>query len=1028
MKHLFVLIAFCFISIFSITAHAVDMFAFEEPAAGLAKNKNSTLNTAPSAFKAKLNPAALEQEAVVFNLPHKQISAIRQGDVGEVADQISPYAFRGQKGFVAINSKNSELDSVVIFDEEAAEVFRGIPQGDGAILFTQVDIGTFICVNYENNGVSTSQKTADISYYQSLTSLTYKEVTSLQSRPGASKVLYIDYLAGSVSDTAWNTGDGAPETINYANYTYDTDANTFSLIDLQSMYAGWAETAEDYAPFDVNVTTDLSVFNAVAQINKSKIIATSTNWADSGGVAYVDVFGLRDDDFYNIGWTFNKGFSSMGMTHSHESGHQMGLSHDGIINGTPYSPGAGNSGPIMGAPFGKDFAHWNNGSYTGANQTQNDVSIIQGKLGVIADDHGDTNGTSSPIDSEEFVGFISPAGLSPDVDVFRFTLSDSKSVNLTVRSLFAQANNNGSDNTAGGLNLSAKIELKNSANVVVQQKLPSINAAENDFIFSGNLGAGTYYLNIQPQAYEDANFNEYGNGGYYQVQNNLAPMSAPDLLVESPAVDDSILDPGQTFQFSASVKNQGDSTSNATTLTYFRSTDSTINSSDAPVGTDSITSLAADTSAAEKISLTAPQNTGEYYYGACVSAVSGESNTANNCSTGVLITVGSTVDLIVESPAVNDASLESGQRFIFTASVKNEGNTASSSTTLNYYRSSDSTVSASDAPVGTDSVTSLAADTSGAERIRLTAPTNPGEYYYGACVSAVSGESNTANNCSTGVLITVGSTVDLIVESPAVNDASLESGQHFTFTASVKNEGNTASSPTTLNYYRSTDSTINSSDATVGTDSVTSLAADTSAAEKISLTAPQNTGEYYYGACVSAVSGEANTANNCSTGVFVSVTSTIGPDAYEPDNDSTTAKIILNGRKQTHNIYDIGDQDWLTFMISSPAENLVIETSGSAGGDTRVWLYDSDLEELAFNDDDGDDDVGEELYSRIALDTRLPAGTYYILVNEYGNNDAIEGYAISLNFDSDYSQDDPQDEPMCWLIATSNGNMTLICL
>lgn len=62
----------------------------------------------------------------------------------------------------------------------------------------------------------------------------------------------------------------------------------------------------------------------------------------------------------------------------------MGLSHDGIGDGIGFNGyyfGAGNSGPIMGAPFGKDFVHWNNGSYPDANQFQNDVSIIQDKLG-----------------------------------------------------------------------------------------------------------------------------------------------------------------------------------------------------------------------------------------------------------------------------------------------------------------------------------------------------------------------------------------------------------------------------------------------------------------------------------------------------------------------------------------------------------------------------------------------------------------------------------------------------------------------
>lgn len=512
MKIVFVSIAFYVANFVSLSAHAVDMFTFENTQVGLSQNHNSRLGVPPNTFTAKLTPSALEQETVVFNLPHKQISAIRKRPVGDMADQITPYAFIGQKGFVAINSKDNLLDSVVIFDEEAAEVFRGSLQSDGSMVFTQVDIDTFICVNFEKDDVTTSLPTAGISYH-SLTDLTLQKTTSLQSRPGANKVLYIDYLAGSVTGTAWDGGG----TIIYDNYTYDADPSTFSLIDLQSMYAGWAEAAEDYAPFELNVTTDLSVYNAAAHINKSKIIATSTNWRGSGGVAYVNIFGTRNDDYYSIGWTFNKGFGTMGMTHSHESGHQMGLSHDGVSGGSAYYGGAGNSGPIMGAPFYRDFVHWNTGSYPNANQTQNDVSIIKGKLGVIDDDHGDTNDTATTLTAQETVGFIRPAGLSADIDVFTFTLASTNDVDLSVRSLFAQTNGV----TAGGLNLSAKIELRNSSNILVHQQLPSSNAAANDFDHSGSLSAGTYYLSIQPQAYSGANFNEYGNGGYYQILTDL---------------------------------------------------------------------------------------------------------------------------------------------------------------------------------------------------------------------------------------------------------------------------------------------------------------------------------------------------------------------------------------------------------------------------------------------------------------------------------------------------------------------------
>ena len=39
--------------------------------------------------------------------------------------------------------------------------------------------------------------------------------------------------------------------------------------------------------------------------------------------------------------------------------------------------------------------------------------------------------------------------------------------------------------------------------------------------------------------------------------------------------------------------------------------------------------------------------------------------------------------------------------------------------------------------------------------IHLDAPSDPGTYYYGACVDEVRGESNTDNNCSKAVRVVV---------------------------------------------------------------------------------------------------------------------------------------------------------------------------------------------------------------------------------------------------------------------------------
>ena len=51
---------------------------------------------------------------------------------------------------------------------------------------------------------------------------------------------------------------------------------------------------------------------------------------------------------------------------------------------------------------------------------------------------------------------------------------------------------------------------------------------------------------------------------------------SPDLIVESPSVSDDTLTPGQSFTLRATVRNQGNGQSAATTLRYHRSTDATI--------------------------------------------------------------------------------------------------------------------------------------------------------------------------------------------------------------------------------------------------------------------------------------------------------------------------------------------------------------------------------------------------------------------------------------------------------------------
>ena len=231
--------------------------------------------------------------------------------------------------------------------------------------------------------------------------------------------------------------------------------------------------------------------------------------------------------------------------------------------------------------------------------------------------------------------------------------------------------------------------------------------------------------------------------------------SPADLVVRSVSASDSTLTPGQSFTLRATVRNQGTAQSAATTLRYYRSSNRTISTRDTQVGTDAVGALGPSRSSAESIRLTAPSSAGTYFYGACAVSVGGE-RAGNNCSAGVRVRVeAASPDLVVQSASVSDSSLTPGQAFTLRATVRNQGMGASAATTLRYYRSSNATISTRDPQVGTDAVGALAASGSSAESIRLSAPSGAGTYYYGACVAGVTGESDTRNNCSPGVRVTV---------------------------------------------------------------------------------------------------------------------------------------------------------------------------------------------------------------------------------------------------------------------------------
>ncbi len=264
------------------------------------------------------------------------------------------------------------------------------------------------------------------------------------------------------------------------------------------------------------------------------------------------------------------------------------------------------------------------------------------------------------------------------------------------------------------------------------------------------------------------------------------PADTPDLVVGAPSVSDSRPAAGASFTLRATVRNQGSGSAASTTLRYYRSTNATISTSDTEVGTDPVSALAASGTSAESIGLTAPTEEGTYYYGACVVAVSGETETGNNCSSAVTVSEEpppKSPDLVVGAPSVTDSSPAPGASFTLSATVRNQGSGSSAATTLRYYRSANPTIDTGDTEVGTDAVSALAASATSAESIGLTAPTEEGTYYYGACVVSVSGESDTGNNCSGAVEVTVVNGDPVITSASGASVPEGTSGVVYTGTA-----------------------------------------------------------------------------------------------------------------------------------------------------------------------------------------------------------------------------------------------------
>ncbi len=376
----------------------------------------------------------------------------------------------------------------------------------------------------------------------------FPSTLSFSSRPGATNIIFLDFSGSNITGTAWNN-DLSRTVIPALAFSTDSDYTTFSDGEQVIIKRVWQRVAEDYAPFDVDVTTvkPANWNNRVCHVlitRNTDANGLSNSAPSSGGVAYVNVFGNSNFNFYRPAWVYhnNLGNSDANIAEaaSHEAGHNLGLSHDGKTDGAEYYSGHGTGfiswGPIMGTGYGRNVSQWSKGEYYLANNTQDDLAIIAGKLHYRASDHGDTRaaaayltvsgGTSVNATTPE----TDPANANPankgviertnDVDVWTFN-SGSGPISLTVRPWISPA-------ASRGGNLDVVVRLLDVNGQILAISNPETNTIG---VIQAVVSAGVYYLEIantgtgSPTSSTPSGYTVYGSLGQYYITGTVSDAS-----------------------------------------------------------------------------------------------------------------------------------------------------------------------------------------------------------------------------------------------------------------------------------------------------------------------------------------------------------------------------------------------------------------------------------------------------------------------------------------------------------------------
>ncbi len=211
---------------------------------------------------------------------------------------------------------------------------------------------------------------------------------------------------------------------------------------------------DDFSPFNIQFTTEQSVYDAYPMANKQVCIITTfpNRIGQPNFVAGVSPFAgltfrLSNNPCFVFASLYGNLLSEIAFTISHEVGHTMGLGHQSLYNQscnfiTEYHPGFGTGPlsfvPIMGNSFGKRIINWfaQPCLVPGYGISQNDFVFLNDQVDLKEDDFPNQSDGGSIILENEITGVLEQAG---DVDFIRINFRNPGPVTITSENIDIKA-------------------------------------------------------------------------------------------------------------------------------------------------------------------------------------------------------------------------------------------------------------------------------------------------------------------------------------------------------------------------------------------------------------------------------------------------------------------------------------------------------------------------------------------------------------------------------------------------------------